>query len=183
MAKQPEIQTDRLILRRWIPDDLAPFAAMNTDSRVMEYFPACLTREESDAMAARTEARFDELGFGLWAVEVPNIVRFAGFVGLAVPQFESHFTPCVEMGWRLAAEHWGHGYASEAARAAVAFGFERVGLKEIVAFTVPANVRSRRVMERIGMTRNPADDFDHPRVPEGHRLRRHVLYRIRNTRA
>jgi RimJ/RimL family protein N-acetyltransferase len=127
MAKEPEIQTDRLILRRWTADDLAPFAAMNADPRVMEYFPACLTREESDAMAARIEARFDELGFGLWAVEIPNMVRFAGYVGLTVPRFESHFTPCVEMGWRLAAEHWGHGYATEASRAAVAFGFDQLG--------------------------------------------------------
>jgi len=178
MGKQPEIHTDRLILRRWTADDFAPFAAMNADPRVMEYFPACLTREESDVMAAGIEARFDELGFGLWAVEIPNVVRFAGFTGLAVPRFESHFTPCVEMGWRLAAAYWGYGYATEAARASVAFGFEHVGLKEIVAFTVPANVRSRRVMEKIGMTRNPADDFDHPRLPDGHPLRRHVLYRV-----
>src|SRR5262245_13161694 len=182
MAKQQTIQTERLILRRWTADDLAPFAAMNADPRVMEYFPECLTREESDGMAARIEARFDELGFGLWAVEIPNVVGFAGYVGLTVPRFESHFTPCIEMGWRLASEHWGHGYATEAARAAVTFGFERLELKEIVAFTVPANVRSRRVMEKIGMTRNPADDFDHPRVPEGHLLRHHVLYRIRNAR-
>jgi RimJ/RimL family protein N-acetyltransferase len=152
MGKQPEIHTDRLVLRRWTAGDLAPFAAMNADSRVMEHFPARLTREESDAMAARIEARFDELGFGLWAVEIPNVVRFAGYVGLTVPRFESNFTPCVEMGWRLAAEHWGHGYATEGARAAVEFGFQRLGLKEIVAFTVPANVRSRRVMEKVGMT-------------------------------
>jgi RimJ/RimL family protein N-acetyltransferase len=181
MGKQPEIQTDRLVLRRWTADDLAPFAAMNADPRVMEYFPACLTREESDDMAARIEARFDELGFGLWAVEIRSVVRFAGYVGLTVPRFESHFTPCVEMGWRLAAQYWGCGYATEAALAAVAAGFYRLRLKEIVAFTVPANVRSRRVMEKIGMTRNPGDDFDHPRVPEGHPLRRHVLYRINNT--
>jgi RimJ/RimL family protein N-acetyltransferase len=183
MAKYLEIQTQRLILRRWSTDDLASFAAMNADPQVMEYFPACLTREESDGMAARIDARFDELGFGLWAVEIPNVVQFAGYVGLTVPRFESHFTPCVEMGWRLAAECWGYGYATEAACAAVAFGFDRLGLKEIVAFTVPANVRSRRVMEKLGMTRDPADDFDHPRVPDGHPLRRHVLYRIRNTRA
>jgi RimJ/RimL family protein N-acetyltransferase len=144
----------------------------------MEYFPAVLSREQSDALAAAIEAHFDEHGFGLWAVEIPTIARFAGFVGLAERRFEAPFTPCVEIGWRLAAAHWGRGYATEAARAVLAFGFQTLGLDEIVSFTVPGNRRSRRVMERIGMVRDPADDFDHPAMPEGHPLRRHVLYRM-----
>lgn len=178
MSLAQELRTDRLRLRRWLPADRGPFAALNADPRVMEHFPAALSREESDTLVARIEAHFDQHGFGLWAVEISNVTPFAGFVGLSVPRFEAHFTPCVEIGWRLAAEHWGCGYATEGARAALAFGFDVLGLGEIVSFTVPANLRSRRVMERIGMVHHPADDFDHPALPEGHRLRRHVLYRI-----
>ena len=129
-------------------------------------------------MADRTEARLEEEGFGLWAVEVVGGAPFIGFVGLSVPRFETHFTPCVEAGWRLSRENWGRGYATEGALAALAFGFDTLGLDEIVSFTAPGNVRSRAVMERIGMTRDPQDDFDHPSLPEGHPLRRHVLYRI-----
>jgi RimJ/RimL family protein N-acetyltransferase len=150
-----------------------PFAAINADSRVMEYFPGVLSLQESDALASRIEEHFDRHAFGLWAVEIPGVVDFAGFVGLSVPRFEANFTPCVEMGWRLAADAWGHGYATEAARAALAFGFGELGLREIVSFTVPHNLRSRRVMEKIGMTRDPAGDFDHPTVGT-----RHVLYRL-----
>lgn len=178
VQEQEEIRTPRLILRRWRPEDLEPFAALNADPVVMEHFPSTLSREESDAFARRIEDHFDRYGFGLWALEIPGVAPFAGFVGLSVPGFEAHFTPCVEIGWRLAAGSWGKGYATEAARAVLAFGFERLSLAEIVSFTAPANERSRRVMERIGMTRNPADDFDHPRLPEGHPLRRHVLYRV-----
>jgi RimJ/RimL family protein N-acetyltransferase len=155
---------------------------MNADPRVMEHFPALLSQEESDARLARIDAHFEEHGFGLWAVEVVRDAPFAGLIGLAVPRFEAAFTPCVEIGWRLAAEHWGHGYATEGARAALAFGFEALGLQEVLSFTVPANVRSRRVMEKLGMTHCPDEDFDHPLVPEGHRLRRHVLYRIARPR-
>ena len=173
-----ELRTDRLYLRRWLPTDRDPFATLNADSRVMEHFPAALSRVESDTLVARIESHFDQHGFGAWAVEIPGITPFAGFIGLTVPTFEQHFTPCVEIGWRLAADHWGRGYATEGARAALAFGFQTLGLDEIVSFTVPGNLRSRRVMERIGMVHNPADDFDHPALPEGHRLRRHVLYRI-----
>jgi len=176
---RPEIETERLRLRRWREADHAPFAALNADPRVLVHLPGPLTREQSDTWIARIEEHFERHGFGLWAVEVRDGAPFVGYVGLAVPRFEAFFTPCVEIGWRLAAEHWGHGYATEAARAALAFGFERAGLAEIVSFTVPDNVRSRRVMERIGMTRDPAEDFDHPALPEGHRLRRHVLYRAR----
>jgi RimJ/RimL family protein N-acetyltransferase len=143
----------------------------------MEFFPNTLNRNESDAMVVRIQDHFARHGFGLWAVEVPGVADFIGFVGLSVPQFEAPFTPCVEIGWRLAFEHWGKGYATEAARAALDFGFQHLSLKEVVSFTVPANRRSRAVMERIGMTRNPLEDFDHPSLPEGHPLRRHVLYR------
>ena len=179
MTPCPTIQTPRLLLRPWRDADLAPFAAMNADPVVMEFFPRPLDRAESDAAVARIRDHFAARGFGLWAVEVPDVADFIGFVGLAVPRFEAHFTPCVEIGWRLAREHWGRGYATEAARAALGFGFEELALDEIVSFTAPANVRSRAVMERIGMTRSPEDDFDHPTLPEGHPLRRHVLYRAR----
>jgi RimJ/RimL family protein N-acetyltransferase len=174
----PVLETDRLLLRDWRDFDLAPFAALNADPQVMEHFPSLLTRDESDRYVERIRDHFARHGFGLWAVEVPGTAPFVGYVGLAVPRFEASFTPCVEIGWRLAREHWGRGYAPEAARAALHFGFERAGLDEIVSFTVPANLKSRRVMEKIGMRHDPADDFDHPSLPEGHRLRRHVLYRI-----
>lgn len=173
-----ELRTNRLWLRRWRPSDLEAFAALNADPRVMQFFPSVLSREESDALAARFQLHFDRHEFGLWAVEVPGVAAFAGFIGLSVPSFTTHFTPCVEIGWRLAADHWGHGYATEGARAVLTLGFETLGLPEIVSFTTVDNHRSRRVMERIGMTRNPADDFDHPRLPDGHPLRRHVLYRL-----
>jgi len=178
MNLAPELRTHRLYLRRWRASDREPFAALNADPRVMEYFPAALSREESDALAARIESHFEQYGFGLWAVEIVDIAPFAGFIGLSVPRFEAHFTPGVEIGWRLAAEYWGCGYATEGARAVLAFGFEQLRLAEIVSFTVPGNLRSLRVMERLGMTRNPADDFDHSALAEGHPLRRHVLYRL-----
>ena len=174
-----ELRTDRLRLRQWLPSDRMPFAALNADPRVMEHLPAVLPREESDRLAARNEVHFDRHGFGLWAMEIPNVASFAGFVGLSVPSFEAPFTPCVEIGWRLAADHWGRGYATEGARAVLTFGFQILELGEIVSFTAPGNVRSRRLMERIGMVHDSADDFDHPALPEKHRLRRHVLYRIR----
>ncbi len=151
---------------------------MNADPRVMEHFPALLSREESDGRVARIEAHFAEHGFGLWAVEIPGEAPLAGFIGLGITRFEAHFTPCVEIGWRLAAEYWGRGFATEGAQAALDFGFESLHLQEIVSFTVPANVRSRRVMEKIGMTHDTHGDFDHPSLPAGHPLSRHVLYRI-----
>jgi RimJ/RimL family protein N-acetyltransferase len=179
MSAIPTIRTPRLHLRAWRDEDLAPFAELNGDPQVMEFFPKTLDRAESEAMVARIRAHFERRGFGSWAVEVPGVADFIGFVGLAVPGFEAHFTPCVEIGWRLARAHWGHGYATEAARAVLDLGFRSLGLEEIVSFTTTANLRSRAVMERIGMTRSPADDFDHPALPEGHLLRRHVLYRAR----
>lgn len=173
-----QLTTERLLLRRWKPADRAGFALLNADPRVVEFLPAALSCEASDQVADRIESHFAQHGFGLWAVEINGVASFAGFVGLSIPRFEAHFTPCVEVGWRLASEHWGRGYATEGARAAVAFGFRELGLEEIASFTVPENVRSRRVMEKVGMSHDSAGDFDHPALPEGHRLRRHVLYRL-----
>lgn len=173
------ITTPRLILRLWKPTDLQPFARMNADPRVMEFYPDLLTHEESDAMAGRIQKSFAKHGFGLWALEIPGVAEFAGFVGLSVPGFEAAFTPCVEIGWRLGAEHWGHGYATEAARAVLIHGFGTLGLKEIVSFTATQNLRSQAVMRRIGMERRPEMDFEHPVLSKGHRLRPHVCYRAR----
>jgi RimJ/RimL family protein N-acetyltransferase len=175
-----EIVTDRLRLRAWRPTDREPFAALNADPRVMEHFESPLAREQSNTLANLIEEKFDRYGFGFWAVEITGVAAFAGFIGLSVPQFETHFTPCVEIGWRLSADYWNRGYATEGAGAALRFGFEDLQLSEIVAFTVPSNIRSQRVMEKIGMTRDPAEDFEHPLVAEGHSLRRHALYRITN---
>jgi RimJ/RimL family protein N-acetyltransferase len=172
------LTTARLLLRRWQESDRAPFAAMNVDPRVMEFMPGLLTREASDQLVGRFERHFDEHGFGLFAAELRETGEFIGYVGLSVPGFDAHFTPCVEIGWRLAAEQWGRGLATEGAREVVRFANEKLGLRELLSFTVPANLRSRRVMEKIGMTRSPADDFEHPRLPVGHPLRAHVLYRL-----
>lgn len=144
----------------------------------MEFFPALLTRAESDARVEKIREHFDRHGFGLWAVEAVGVAEFIGFVGLGVPAFEAHFTPCVEIGWRLAFANWGRGYATEAASAALDFGFHQLALDEVMSFTVPANVRSRKVMERLGMSHRPDDDFDHPKLPTGHALSRHVVYRL-----
>ncbi|MEV7971352.1 GNAT family N-acetyltransferase [Sphaerisporangium sp. NPDC088356] len=173
------LETERLVLRRWREEDLKPFAEMNADPEVMEHFPATLSRAESDAMAGRIEAGLEEHGFGLWVVEVRDSGLFAGFTGLVWQRFEAHFTPAVEVGWRLAREAWGHGYATEAATAALDHGFGPAGLAEVVSMTVPANVRSQAVMRRLGMTRDPRDDFEHPRPAAGSPLRPHVLYRLR----
>ncbi|WP_018352418.1 GNAT family N-acetyltransferase [Longispora albida] len=169
--------TERLLLRRWQPSDHEPYAAMNADPAVMEHFVSTMTREQSDAQIAAFEEHFETEGFGLWAVEVRATGEFAGFTGLKWQRFEAEFTPAVEIGWRLARSAWGHGYATEAARAALAAGWE-AGLDEIVSMTATSNLRSMAVMERIGMTRDPAGDFDFPTIPAGHPLRRHVLYRM-----
>jgi ribosomal-protein-alanine N-acetyltransferase len=173
-----ELETPRLRLRRWSDPDREPFADLNADALVMEHFPAPLSRAESDALVDRIEAGFDERGWGLWAAEVRDSGAFIGFVGLNPATFDAPFTPAVEVGWRLARLHWGHGYATEGARAALDFGFEKLELDDIVSFTVHANAGSRRVMERLGMHHDPADDFDNPNVPEGSPLRPHVLYRL-----
>lgn len=174
----PELRTERLILRAWRASDREPFAALNADPVVMEHFPAPLSRVESDAMVDRILDRWARRRPSLWAVEVSGVAPFIGFVGLLEAEFDAAFTPCVEIGWRLSARHWGQGYATEAARAALAHGFTTLALDQIVSFTAPANQRSRRVMERLGMRRDPREDFDHPNVAVGHALRRHVLYRI-----
>jgi RimJ/RimL family protein N-acetyltransferase len=180
VPEAPVLVTQRLRLRAWKESDLPAFAALNADPRVMEHFPKLLTRAESDERAVKIMDHFDRHGFGLWAVEVAGGPDFIGFVGLNVPAYEAHFTPCVEIGWRLAYDYWNKGYASEGAKAAVAFAFDELQLDEIVSMTVPANRRSRAVMERLGMTHSPEDDFEHPVLPEGHPLRWHVLYRLRN---
>ena len=173
--------TERLRLRRWRPEDHAPFAAMNADPEVMAWFPRVLTREESDALLDRIEAHHEARGFGLWAVEVPGVAPFAGFVGLSVPAFEAPFTPCVEVGWRLKSERWGRGFAPEAALASLQFGWDVLGLPEIYSWTAESNRNSRRVMEKIGMTHDRSTSFDHPGVKPGwEHLNPHVLYRVRN---
>jgi RimJ/RimL family protein N-acetyltransferase len=176
------LETERLRLRTWKETDREPFARMNADPRVMEFFPGVLSRSQSDELADKCEEHFTVGGFTFFAAELRQPEEFIGFTGLAVPSFDAHFTPCVEIGWRLAAKYWGQGLATEAARAVLHHGFETLRIDEIVALTVPANVRSRRVMEKIGMMRDPADDFDHPGLPQGHALRRHVLYRARPVR-
>lgn len=177
-----ELETPRLRLRDWRNDDLIAFAALNADPEVMRYFPKPLSRAGSDALAAHIRAALRRHGWGLWAVEPKAAPRFAGFVGLAVPSFKAHFTPAVEIGWRLARDCWGRGYATEAAQAALIFAFARLNLAEVVSFTVADNRRSRAVMERLGMTRKAADDFDHPQIATGSPLRRHVLYRLTQRR-
>ncbi|MBM3601043.1 MAG: GNAT family N-acetyltransferase [Alphaproteobacteria bacterium] len=177
-AGQQALCTARLVLRQWRESDLAPFARLNADPRVMEHFPSTLDRAASDAVATRIRDSIAQRGFGVWAVEIRGGANFIGFVGLTEPRFEAHFTPCVEIAWRLAHDHWGRGYATEAAEAALAYGFVRLGLEEIVAYAVKANARSRRVMDRLGMTYATGQDFDHPVLSEGHPLRRHVLYRL-----
>ncbi|HUB07578.1 MAG TPA: GNAT family N-acetyltransferase [Myxococcales bacterium] len=179
MPDAPSLRTERLLLRPWRESDRGPFAVMNADPLVMEHFPRPLTREESDELADRILRGFEVDGFGVWAAELPGEADFIGFTGLARPRFEAPFTPCVEIGWRIAAPYWGRGFATEAACAALRFGFETLRLPEIVAMAVPGNARSLRVMDKLGMHRDPADDFDHPLFAEGHPLRRHVLYRIR----
>ena len=172
------LTTDRLCLRGWTETDLEPFAALNADPEVVEFLPRALTRTESDAFAERIRVHFEVHGYGLWAVEEAASGEFVGFVGLSNPSFEASFMPCVEVGWRLGRSHWGKGYATEGAREALRFGFEDAGLDEIVSFTVPLNLRSRSVMEKLGMRHDPADDFEHPSLPVGDRLRDHVLYRL-----
>lgn len=172
------IETERLILREWKPEDLPFFAAINQDPKVMECLLKPLTEAETAAMIERIQKHFKEHGFGLFACILKETSQCIGFVGLNIPEFTSHFTPCVEIGWRLSSQAWGKGYATEAARAVLQAGFEEFNLQEIVAFTVPANKRSQRVMEKIGMVRDLNGDFDHPKVPEGHPLKAHILYRI-----
>ena len=178
----PLLTTDRLLLRRWTQADREPFARMNRDPAVMRFMPAELTAGESDRLIERIEAHFEEHGFGLWAAELRASAEFIGYIGLLIPRFDpgcgAAFTPCVEIGWRLAAAHWNRGLATEGARTVARHAFEVVRLPALVSFTAAGNAASRRVMEKLGMTHDPADDFDHPLLPEGHPFRRHVLYRL-----
>jgi RimJ/RimL family protein N-acetyltransferase len=177
MAALNTLESDRLLLRRWRPEDLAPFSRMCADSRVMEYFPSTLTVEECESLVARIEAEFEWNAFGAWACELKETSAFIGFVGLAVPTFQASFTPCVEIAWRIAHEYWGQGLAPEGARVVLDAAFGLLALPEVVSFTAVQNHRSRRVMEKIGMTHDPSGDFDHPSLPSDHALCRHVLYR------
>jgi len=173
------IETARLRLRDWRDQDREPFHRITSDPLVMEYFPAPLSREESGALIDRIKAHQAQHGFTFFAAELRHTAQFIGFIGMVYTPFEAPFTPCVEIGWRLAAESWGQGLATEGARAVLQFGLDELKLPEIVALTVPANRRSRRVMEKLGMIYDPADDFEHPGLPPGHPLRPHVLYRVR----
>ena len=176
----PLIVTERLLLRDWRDADLDPFVAMNADPVVMEFFPETYTEERTHRFVALIRERWRQLGYSLWAVERKDTGHFIGYIGLWPATFPAHFTPAVEVGWRLAADQWGHGYATEGARAALDYGFNTVGLDEIVSFTSAINVRSWRVMERLGMRRDINGDFEHPNVPAGHPVRPHVLYRTKN---
>ncbi len=179
----PTLATARLTLRPWQPSDREGLWRMQSDPRTMEFLMPVPDRTASDAVADRAEAHFARHGFGLWVVEAPGVTDFAGYCGLVHVPYAEHFTPAVEIGWRFDPAFWGRGYATEAAQAALGFGFETLGLEEIVAITVPANLRSRAVMERLGMVRDEGGDFDLPSTPPGHPLRRQVLYRLRRPRA
>jgi len=177
LAAPAELTTQRLILRPWRDADRSAFAALNADPVVMEFFPSTLSRAASDASIDAWQAQFEQRGWSNWAVELQATGQFIGFVGLSVPVRVLPFTPCVEIGWRLARSAWGQGYATEAARQALRFGFDTLKLEEIVSFTAAVNARSRAVMERIGM-RDAHEDFEHPAIPEGNALRLHCLYRL-----
>jgi ribosomal-protein-alanine N-acetyltransferase len=177
-----ELRTPRLVLRRWQDEDVSAFADMSADPVAMRYLRALPDRAAAEAWAAQARMHWEEHGFGQWVVEIPQVAAFIGVVGLSVVPYRAHFAPAVEVAWRLAQAEWGNGYATEAARAALDHGFAPLGFHEIVAVTIPANRPSRAVMERLGMHREPVDDFDHPRVPEGP-LKRHVLYRLRRPEA
>jgi RimJ/RimL family protein N-acetyltransferase len=178
VESQPQIKTERLLLRPWREQDREPFAAMNADPAVMEYFPATLSREKSDALAERIDSDIQKLGYGFWAAEIPGEASFIGFVGIVATDDYMPFAPAIEIGWRLAKEHWGKGFASEGARAAATFGFGELGLEQIVALTAATNTRSRRVMERLGMRRDPGEDFLYPTLAADDPIAPHVLYRL-----
>lgn len=176
------IETERLILRSWREEDADVFTAINQDPRVIEFLRGPLSFKDCQDFITKTNRRIAKWGFGLWATTLKNSGELIGFVGLNIPDFESHFTPCIEIGWRLASQHWGKGYATEAAKSVLDVGFKKFVLNEIVAFTVPKNLRSIAVMERIGMKRDLAGDFLHPKLTPNHPLSQHILYRISNLR-
>jgi len=175
----PRLQTERTILRPWADSDLEPWVTLNGDERVMEFFPSTYTRDRAERSAALLRERLERDGYGWWVLEIKNGASFAGVIALQDVPFEAHFTPALEIGWRLQHDHWGHGYATEAARSALAFALSELQRDEVVAMTAAVNERSRRVMQRLGMTRDPDDDFEHPAVVAGHPIRPHVLYRIK----
>lgn len=177
-ARRGQLETERLLLRRWREDDREPFAALNADADVMRLFPAPLSARESDTLIGDLEAHFERHGFGLWALELRESAELLGFTGLCLVSFSAAFTPAVEVGWRLRRSAWGHGYATEAALASLAFGYDELSLQEIVSFTSVQNEPSRAVMERIGMTRDLTGDFAHPLIGSDSRLAAHVLYRL-----
>lgn len=176
----PTIKTKRLVLRQWTDDDLPQFAVMNADPEVMEYFPAPLSTEKSNQLAERIRIELQEKEYGFWAVEVQGGAPFIGFIGLHRTNFDAPFCPCVEIGWRLAKEHWGNGYASEGAKASLEYAFNNLQLPEVLSFTAETNKRSQKVMEKIGMKQDPSGSFDHPMVPDAHPIKPHVLYRLKN---
>jgi 3-dehydroquinate dehydratase / shikimate dehydrogenase len=179
LSSDAVVETNRLILRHWRETDFEPFAKLNADPRVMEYFPAPFRRDETKAMLKVLKEKFQKFGYSFWATELKATQEFIGFVGLNIPGYDLPFSPCVEIGWRLSFAHWGKGYAPEAATACLEHGGRTLGLKEIVAFTAESNVRSRRVMEKIGMRYDAHGDFSHPKLSSDHPLSRHVLYRFR----
>lgn len=175
---QQQLETERLILRQWHSDDLTAFASINQDPRVMQYFPSTLDIAETRQFIKKIKQHFKQHGYGFFCCALKSSNLCIGFVGLNVPNFEAHFMPNVEIGWRLAFNHWGKGYATEAAMRMLDYGFNELALHEIVSFTVPANTRSRRVMEKIGMLHDPKDNFKHPQLACNHPLSLHVLYRL-----
>jgi 3-dehydroquinate dehydratase/shikimate dehydrogenase len=175
-----QLKGERIRLRPWNDEDFEPFARLNADPIVMKHFPGTLTRRESNEMACVLKQEIEVMGWGLWAVEVPEVASFIGFIGLHKVMFDAAFTPAVEIGWRLEKNYWGMGYATEGANIVLDYGFRELGLEEIVSFTAETNKPSERVMQRIGMNRDAEDDFNHPKLPEGHPLRRHILYRIKS---
>lgn len=180
VAFEPDLATARVWLRRWRETDRDAFAQMNADPDVMRHFPALLSRSESDALIDQFNRHFDRHGYSLWALEIPGVCPLAGFVGLKHVEFDASFTPAIEIGWRMRRDLWGQGYATEAAEAVLAHGFETLGLKEIISFTTRDNQRSQALMQRIGMVHDPLSDFEHPQLPPHHRQRPHVLYRARS---
>ena len=174
----PVISTPRLILRAWTDQDLDAFAEIQADPIVMQHFTMTMSRDETSQMLKRICEHFDKHGFGWWAAALKDTGRFIGYIGLSIPQYEMKFTPCVEVAWKLASDTWNQGLATEGASAALDYAFEVLKLKEVVSYTTLENHSSRRVMQKIGMIADPEYDFDHPKIPAGHRLCRHVFYRI-----
>ncbi|WP_281649096.1 GNAT family N-acetyltransferase [Parendozoicomonas sp. Alg238-R29] len=180
MSEIIEIETKRLLLRQWRESDFEPFAVINSDERVMEFFPDLLSKFESDERAKICQSLIAERGWGFWALEEKSSGRFIGFTGLHVPSDDLPFSPCVEIGWRLSPAHWGKGFVTEAAQASLNVAFTQLKLDEVLSFTVKDNVRSLAVMKRLGMTKQPSN-FDHPALPEGHKLREHSLFKIKQS--